>query len=71
MAALVGVGPAGRSSGGSRVTDTMQCDTCGATIDPETDIHVMLRWRVVAPEIGTESEDSQVLCGECGEVRVD
>lgn len=46
----------------------MNCDTCGAEIDPETDRHVHRSERVVAPDLGTEATDGGTLCADCGDV---
>lgn len=46
----------------------MNCDDCGADIDPETDRHVIRREQVVAPDLGTETVDGRALCADCGDV---
>ena len=43
----------------------MRCDECRARIDPETDRHLIVTERLVAPDLGVEGSDGQVLCADC------
>lgn len=43
----------------------MNCDDCEAIIDPETDRHLIITERLVAPEWGVEGTDGRALCESC------
>lgn len=45
----------------------MKCHDCNATIDPETDRHLVVTERLVAPEWGVEGSDGAVYCEACME----
>lgn len=43
----------------------MRCDDCEALIDPETDRHLLVSERLVAPDLGVEGSDGRTLCERC------
>lgn len=47
---------------------SMNCDDCGAKIDPETDRHALVTEQLVAPDLGSELADGRAVCGDCADV---
>lgn len=48
----------------------MHCHDCHRPIDPETDRHLVVTERLVAPEWGVEGSDGRVLCADCMDPQV-
>lgn len=48
----------------------MRCADCDRKIDPETDRHLVVREQLVAPDLGLEGADGQVLCRDCMDPQV-
>lgn len=43
----------------------MHCDSCDRKIDPETDRHLVVSERLVAPDWGVEGSDGAAYCADC------